>query len=148
MRIALGADHAGFELKETLKARLAAQGHQLQDLGVHSPASADYPEPAAAVARAVAGGGAERGLLVCGSGVGMCIAANRFHGVRAVLAPTLDHAELGRRHNDANVLCLGARLTPPDLAAAILDRFLATPFEGGRHERRVQKIETVSADQA
>ncbi|KIX11381.1 ribose 5-phosphate isomerase B [Dethiosulfatarculus sandiegensis] len=144
MKIALGSDHAGYNLKEALKEKLAAGGHQVDDKGTYSLDSTDYPEQAAKVAKAVADGEAESGVLVCGSGIGMSITANRFHGVRAVLAPSLEHAKLGRQHNNANVLCLGERLTPQDLVFEILDAFLATEFEGGRHIRRIDKIESLS----
>jgi len=145
MRIAVGADHGGYNLKEAVKKRLLEQGHQVEDMGVFSDEASDYPEQAAAVAKAVAGGRAERGVLVCGSGIGMSITANRFHGVRAALAPTMEHAHLGRQHNNANVLCMGERLTPVDLALQILDEFMNTPFEGGgRHERRIGKIDSLS----
>ena len=141
MRIALGADHAGFELKQHLKERLAARGFEVEDCGTHGTASTDYPDWAAAVAARVADGRAERGLLVCGSGVGMAIGANRFRRVRAVAASDLYTARLARAHNDANVLALGARIVAPPLAEEILDVFLATPFDGGRHERRVEKLD-------
>ncbi len=141
MRIALGADHAGFELKQHLKERLAARGLEVEDCGTHGTASTDYPDWAAAVAARVADGRAERGLLVCGSGVGMAIGANRFRRVRAVAASDLYTARLARAHNDANVLALGARIVAPPLAEEILDVFLATPFDGGRHERRVEKLD-------
>jgi ribose 5-phosphate isomerase B len=142
--IALGSDHGGFVLKEAVKEYLLAHGSQVSDLGVHSRDAADYPDQGAAVAKAVAQGQAERGILICGSGLGMCMVANRFHGVRAALAASLEHARLGRLHNDANVLCLGERLTSQADALAMVDMFLATQFEGGRHERRLQKIETLS----
>jgi len=149
MQIAVGADHGGYNLKEAVKKRLMEQGHQVEDMGVFSDQASDYPEQASAVAKAVASGQAERGVLVCGSGIGMCVTANRFHGVRAALAPTIEHAHLGRQHNNANVLCLGERLTPTDLALAILDEFMNTQFEGGgRHERRVAKIETLTGGQS
>lgn len=141
MRIAVGADHAGFELKQRLAARLAAAGHAVHDLGTMSEESVDYPDYAAAVAAEVAAGRAERGLLVCGSGVGMAIGANRVRGVRAVAANDLETARLARAHNDANVLALGARLVAPALAEEILDTFLAAPFDGGRHQRRVGKLD-------
>jgi ribose 5-phosphate isomerase B len=141
MRIAIGADHAGFNLKDHLRARLAEAGHELVDCGTHSADSVDYPDYAALVARAVAGGSAERGILVCGSGIGMAIAANRFAGVRAAACVDLYSAELSRRHNDANVLALGSRIVAAPLAEAIAERFLATPFEGGRHARRVAKLD-------
>lgn len=141
MRIAVGADHAGFTMKQELAQRLAARGHEVLDLGTHSLESCDYPVCAQAVSRAVVEGRAERGLLVCGSGIGVSIAANRIAGVRAARCLTEYDARLSRLHNDANVLCLGSRVTGPGLAEAIVDVFLATAFEGGRHERRVQLIE-------
>ena len=148
MRIAVGSDHGGYNLKEAVKKRLQEQGHQVEDMGVFSDQASDYPEQAVAVAKAVAQGRAERGVLVCGSGVGMSITANRFHGVRAALAPTEEHARLGRQHNNANVLCLGERLTPQDQALAILDVFMNTEFEdGGRHQRRVAKIDSLTGGQ-
>jgi ribose 5-phosphate isomerase B len=146
MKIKIGADHAGFNLKETLKDRLISLGHEVDDVGVYSTDSADYPEPAANVAKAVAAGEAQRGVLVCGSGIGVCMTANRIHGARAVLSPTVEHAKLGREHNNANVVCLGERLTPEDLALDILDTFLNTPFEGGRHQRRVDKIDSLTGE--
>jgi ribose 5-phosphate isomerase B len=145
MRIAVGADHAGFELKERLKAKLAAAGHEVADLGAFGTGSTDYPDWAARVADAVAGGSAERGLLVCGTGVGMAIAANRRRGVRAVAASDLFTVALARSHNDANLLALGARIVAPPLAEELVDRFLATSFEGGRHARRVAKLDAGAA---
>ncbi len=147
MRIALGSDHAGFEMKQAVKAYLGVRGLQVEDVGTFNSDSVDYPEIGAAVARAVAGGRCERGILVCGSGEGMCMVANRFAGIRAALAPTEEHAQLSRRHNDANVLCLGGRLTALDEAYKIVDAFLDTGFEGGRHQRRVDQIEEVSGGQ-
>jgi ribose 5-phosphate isomerase B len=141
MRIAVGADHAGFELKERLRERLAAAGHEVEDCGTDSRASTDYPDYASRVAEAVAGGSAERGLLVCGSGVGMAIGANRHRGVRAVNCIEPYTVRLARAHNDANVLALGARVVAPQLAEEILDVFLTAPFEGGRHELRVAKLD-------
>ena len=138
--IAIGADHAGFSLKEQLKAWLAAGGHRVIDHGTHSTASVDNPDYAAAVAEAVRAGGAERGVLVCGSGIGMAMAANKVAGVRAAVAGDPDVARLSRQHNDANVLALGARLTAPTQALAVVQAWLATPFEGGRHARRVDKL--------
>jgi ribose 5-phosphate isomerase B len=140
MRLAIASDHAGFQLKSALVAQLAADGHELTDLGTDSGEAVDYPLYAAPAARLVAGGAAERGVLVCGSGNGVAIAANKVPGVRAVNAHDAAEAELARRHNDANVVTLsGARL---DAAAAgeIVRTFLATDFEGGRHERRVNQI--------
>lgn len=137
MRIALGADHAGYALKEHLESRLTEKGHEIADLGTHSEASTDYPDYAARVADAVAEGKAERGILVCGSGIGMAMAANRHRGVRAVATGDLYSVRLSRAHNDANVLALGSRLVAPPLAEELVEVFLATPFEGGRHTRRV-----------
>jgi len=140
MKIAIGSDHAGFPGKETLRDRLAADGHELLDLGTGSTDSCDYPDFARAVAQAVADGKAERGILVCGSGTGMAMAANRIAGVRAVQAWSKDIALLSRRHNDANVACFGDRLQGPDDIAEITAVWLAEPFEGGRHARRVDKM--------
>jgi ribose 5-phosphate isomerase B len=141
MRFAVGADHAGFELKEHLSAVLVAAGHEVEDLGTRSTDSTDYPDWAHRVAEAVAGGAAERGLLVCGTGVGMAMAANRHRGVRAAACNDLFTARLARAHNDANLLALGARIVAPGLAEAILAAFVETPFEGGRHQRRVAKLD-------
>ncbi len=143
MRIAVGADHAGFQVKQQLAERLRGQGHEVLDLGTDSDASTDYPDYAHRVARAVAGGEAERGVLVCGSGIGMCIAANRTPGVRAAVLQSEYDAEMARRHNDANVACFGARQSEAGSVEKLLDRFLETPFEGGRHEQRVKKIENI-----
>ncbi len=141
MKIAIGADHAGFALKEALKARLVSEGIAVEDFGTHSKDSVDYPDIGVAVARAVSEGKADRGVLICHTGIGMSIAANKVPGVRAALCRTDEDARLSRRHNDANVLALSGSFTPPDLAAAITDAFLETGFEsGGRHERRVDKI--------
>jgi ribose 5-phosphate isomerase B len=140
MKIAVGADHAGFALKEELASLLRNQGHQVVDLGTNSPDSTDYPDYAGAVGRSVASGTADRGVLVCGSGVGMSIAANKVRGVRAVLGYNADEVRLTRAHNDANVLTLGARFTEPAVAAELMQIFVGTAFEGGRHARRVEKI--------
>jgi ribose 5-phosphate isomerase B len=141
MRIALASDHAGFALKSHVAAALAAQGYELIDVGTDSAESADYPPFAEQAARLVGAGEAERGVLVCGSGNGVAIVANKVGGVRAVNAHDADEAEMARRHNDANVITLsGARLDSA-AAEAIVARFLSTPFEdGGRHERRVNQI--------
>jgi ribose 5-phosphate isomerase B len=141
MRIALGADHAGFDLKEHLRAFLVERGDEVDDLGTFDRQSTDYPDWAARVAASVAEGRAERGLLVCGSGVGMAIAANRRHGVRAVATGDLATVRLARAHNDVNVLALGARLVAPPLAETLVEAFLESAFEGGRHERRVLKLD-------
>lgn len=140
MRVALGSDHAGFELKEHLKRLLAELNVSCEDFGCFSPSSVDYPDIAAEVSRRVAEGGADRGILVCGTGIGMAIAANKIRGVRAAPCYTADTTAMSRSHNDLNVLALGARVTPPDVADAIVRAFLDTPFDGGRHQRRLDKI--------
>lgn len=140
MRIALGADHAGFELKNALKRLLDGMGLAHQDFGTEGPGSVDYPDFAAAVARGVSEGAFDRGILVCGSGIGMAIAANKVPGVRAAAIADAESARLSREHNDLNVLALGARLTSPELAATIVRAFLDTAFAGGRHTGRVEKI--------
>ena len=146
MRIALGADHAGVVLKDQLKVRLDERGIAYEDFGTSTTDSVDYPDYAARVARAVASGAFDRGLLVCGSGVGMAIAANKVPGIRAAAVTDETTATLSREHNDINVLTLGARFTPPALARQLLDLFLDTPFSGGRHARRVDKLQEL--DQA
>jgi ribose 5-phosphate isomerase B len=140
MRIAVGSDHAGFELKSRVVPVLEAEGHQVVDVGPESEESVDYPVFAERAARLVADGEAERGVLVCGSGTGVSIAANKVAGVRAVNARDAEEAELGRRHNDANVLALSGRKLAEDDATAIVHAFLAADFEGGRHGRRVGQI--------
>jgi ribose 5-phosphate isomerase B len=143
MRIALASDHAGFPLKDHLAASLAAAGHAVIDYGADSPESVDYPRYAEPAARAVANGEADRGVLVCGSGNGVAIAANKVAGIRAVNAHDAAEAELARRHNDANVVTLsGARLAPAT-ADAIVAAFLTTDFDGGRHARRVDQITAI-----
>lgn len=143
MKVAVGSDHAGFELKELVEAMLAEQGHEVTDVGTDSDESTDYPLHAEAAARLVAEGEAERAVLVCGSGVGVSIVANKVDGVRAVNAHDPDEAEMSRRHNDANVLTLAGRRLSGDEARAIVERFLGTEFEGGRHQRRVDQITAV-----
>jgi glycine hydroxymethyltransferase len=140
MRIAIGADHAGFPLKEQVRAALEKRGHEVVDYGTDSPQSADYPDFAAAVGREVAAGRVDRGVLVCCTGVGMSMAANKIHGVRAALGTSPEQVRLVRGHNDANILTLGAKFTDAATAEALLDVFLETEFEGGRHSRRVAKI--------
>ncbi len=140
MRIALASDHAGFALKEHVRDELARAGHDVVDLGTDSPESVDYPVVTAPAARMVAGGEAERGVLVCGSGVGVAIVANKLDGVRAVNAHDVDEATMARRHNDANVLTLAGSRVAPDDAERILETFLSTGFDGGRHARRVDQI--------
>lgn len=140
MRIAIASDHAGFALKETLRDRLAAEGHEVNDFGTASTESTDYPDYATLVAHEVADGRADRGVLVCSTGIGMSIAANKIEGVRAALVTNDDAARLTRQHNDANIITLGARYTEPSQAAGLVDTFINTEFEGGRHARRVAKI--------
>ena len=140
MKIAIGADHAGFELKDRLRDALLAAGHEVRDFGTGTSESTDYPDYADQVGRAVASGDAERGLLVCASGVGMSIAANKVRGVRAALGVSEEEVKLTRQHNNANVLTLGARFTDPATAQKLVGVFLDTSFDGGRHERRVSKI--------
>jgi ribose 5-phosphate isomerase B len=140
-RIPIASDHAGFELKERLRATLADLGFEVQDIGTHSTASTDYPDYAHPLAEEVARGEVARGVLLCGTGLGMSYVANRYPGVRAAVAWTPEIAALARKHNDANVLVLPARFVSDEDAVAILRTWLETPFEGGRHERRVEKIE-------
>jgi ribose 5-phosphate isomerase B len=140
MRIALASDHAGFALKDHLAGSLAAAGHELLDLGTDSTESVDYPRYAEPVARAVAAGDADRGVLVCGSGNGVAIVANKVTGIRAVNAHDIEEAEMCRRHNDANVVTLSGARLEPEQADAIVATFLATDFDGGRHARRVEQI--------
>ena len=140
MRIAIGSDHRGYGVKGKLIELLKRLNHEPPDLGAHSPESVDYPDFAAAVGHEVADGRADRGILICGSGIGMCIAANKIPGVRA--APCHDDltAEMSRRHNDLNVLCLSADMLGEKLIDRMVEIWLNTPFEGGRHARRVEKI--------
>ncbi|HEX9421104.1 MAG TPA: ribose 5-phosphate isomerase B [Methylomirabilota bacterium] len=138
--VALGADHAGWELKEALKAWLMDAGCQVLDFGTHGPDSVDYPDYALQVAEAVTVGKVERGVLVCGTGIGMTIAANKVPGIRAALCGDVFTARMSREHNDANVLALAGRLTGRETGLEILRAWLDTPFAGGRHARRVDKI--------
>ena len=147
MRIAVGADHAGFRLKEAVKGHLAEQGHQVSDFGTDSEESVDYPPFCAAVARAVVAGDAEFGVVMGGSGQGEQIAANKVHGARAALCPDEFTARLARQHNDANVCALGARIVAEPLALAVLDVFLATAFDGGRHVRRIAQLADIEREE-
>jgi ribose 5-phosphate isomerase B len=147
LRVAIGSDHAGFLLKQHLITTLAELGHEVDDHGTDSEESVDYPPICAAVGRTVAGGGADRGIVLGGSGQGEQIAANKVHGVRAALCNDLYTARLSREHNDANVLSMGGRIVAFGLADEILKLWLATDFEGGRHSRRVQQISDLE-DQA
>jgi ribose 5-phosphate isomerase B len=142
--VILGSDHAGFDLKERVKKALERLGVPYEDVGTHGPDSVDYPDFAHRVAEAVEGGRYARGIVVCGTGLGVSMAANRHPGVRAAVAYDEETARLSREHNDANVLALGGRTLDPGLAERILEVWLETPFAGGRHARRVAKIETGS----
>lgn len=146
VRIAIANDHAGHDLKALLATRARELGHAVTDLGPPPGGSVDYPDYAHAVARMVAAGEADCGVLVCGTGIGMSMAANRHPGVRAALCHDAFTAEAARRHNNANVLCLGGRTTGPGVAVQMLEVFLATGFDGGRHERRVRRIEIGEED--
>ena len=140
MKVALGSDHAGFALKTDIASFLETAGHQVQDLGTHSPDSCDYPDFAGPVASRVAQDKADRGILVCATGVGMAMAANKVPGIRAAVCNDFYTARYARLHNNANVLAVGARVLEPAKALAIVALFMDTDFEGGRHERRLQKI--------
>jgi ribose 5-phosphate isomerase B len=140
-RIPIGSDHAGFEMKGKIKAQLTSLGYDVQDLGTHSPAATDYPDYAHPLATEVENGTVKRGVLLCGTGLGMSYTANRHPHVRAAVAWTPEIATLARKHNDANVLILPARFVSEEDGLAILKAFLETPFEGGRHLRRIEKIE-------
>lgn len=140
MHIAIGADHGGYQLKQQIVESLAALGHKAHDFGVHNPEAVDYPDIAVPVAQAVAAGEFERGILVCGTGIGMCMAANKVPGIRAALCTDPYMARMAREHNDAQVLCLGGRVLDVPTALEIVRTFLASEFEGGRHARRVGKI--------
>ena len=142
--IALGADHAGFEVKEKIKTFLQSIGYSFQDFGTTSTDSTDYPDYAHTVSEAVASGKAELGILVCGTGIGMSIVANKHNGIRAAVVESTSAAQLARQHNNANILALGARITPWETAQEIIKIFLTTKFEGGRHQRRVDKIHTIT----
>lgn len=147
-RIPIASDHAGFELKERLRASLAELGYEVQDIGTHGTASTDYADYAHPLAQEVSTGEAERGILLCGTGLGMSYVANRYPGVRAAVAWTPEIAALARKHNDANVLVLPARFISDEDALEILRAWLNTAFEGGRHTRRVEKIERIGAEGA
>ena len=145
MKIALGADHLGLPLKEAVKAHLGDLGHEVVDFGVHDEQPVDYPDVAVTVAREVAAGSFGRAILVCGTGIGMAITANKVPGVRAASVADPYSAERARKSNDAQVLCLGARVVPPELAAIIVDHWLASEFQGGGSARKVAKIEALDA---
>lgn len=147
MRIAIGCDHAAFRAKEALARELQRLGHEVVDAGAMSEESCDYPDFAWRVARDVASGSCERGVLMCGTGIGMSMAANKVAGVRAAACQDERAAEMSRRHNDANVLCMGARLLDEESLLRIARLWLATPFEAGRHSRRVDKIARIEKGQ-
>ncbi|HRE02551.1 MAG TPA: ribose 5-phosphate isomerase B [Ilumatobacteraceae bacterium] len=147
-RIAIGADHAGYDLKQHLIGVLQGGGHDVADLGTHSTESVDYPPICAAVVRAVRDGDADLGIVIGGSGQGEQLAANKVHGVRAALCNDLYTARMARAHNDANVLSIGGRVVGVGLAEEILATFLTTPFDGGRHQRRVEQLMAIEAEEA
>ncbi len=141
--IAIGSDHGGFELKEHILEHLRGEGIEVKDFGVHSEESVDYPDCAKPVCEAVLGGECERGILVCGTGIGISIAANKFKGVRAALCGDVFSAKMAKEHNDANIICLGGRVTGRELAFMIVDTFLEAEFQGGRHAERIKKIHQI-----
>ena len=141
MKIVVGSDHAAYELKEAIKEKLTKEGHEVIDVGCDSTESVDYPKYGHAVGRAVASGEAERGIAVCGSGIGISIACNKVPGIRAALCTSVEMAEMCRRHNNANVVCMGARMISQELAFDIIDTWMTTEFEGGKHLRRINEIE-------
>ena len=147
MIIALGSDHGGFQLKEEIKGHLTAIGMEFRDFGTLDGASCDYPDIAEAVAKAVASGEYDRGLLFCGTGIGISIAANKVKGIRAACCPDCFSAKYTRPHNDANILCHGGRVVGPGLATEMVDLFLETKFEGGRHEGRIDKIRKIEENE-
>lgn len=142
--IALGADHAGFEVKEKIKALLISMKKEIRDFGTYSPDSVDYPDFAHEVSKMVSSGNAEFGILVCGTGIGMSMVANKHKGIRASNVESTAGAKFARSHNNANILAIGARLTPWEEVEKIVKVFLSTTFEGGRHQRRVDKIHTLT----
>ena len=141
MKIVVGSDHAAYELKEAIKEKLTKEGHEVIDVGCDSTESVDYPKYGHAVGRTVASGEAERGIAVCGSGIGISIACNKVTGIRAALCTSVEMAEMCRRHNNANVVCMGARMISQELAFDIIDKWMTTDFEGGKHLRRINEIE-------
>ncbi|MDT8903739.1 ribose 5-phosphate isomerase B [Anaeroselena agilis] len=140
MLVAIGSDHGGFRLKEDIKQYLTEKGIEFQDFGTHSTVSVDYPDISRSVAEAVAGAKCDRGIIICGTGIGVCIAANKVKGIRAALCHDTYSAQMSREHNNANILTMGERVIGFGLARAIVDKWLAAEFAGGRHEKRVCKI--------
>jgi len=141
LKIAIGSDHAGFQVKDSIREMLEAEGHTVFDKGTNSEDSTDYPDYGHAVAKSVSSGESDRGILVCGTGIGMCMTANKTPGIRAALVHDEFTTEMSRRHNDANVLCMGTRVLDRETALRLVKFWLNTEFEGGRHLRRVDKIE-------
>lgn len=146
MKIALGSDHGGFELKGIIKDWLLAHDYKVEDFGTYDTLSCDYPDSAASVARAIVAGDAQLGILICGTGIGMSIAANKVHGIRAALCHDSFSAKMSRAHNNANVLALGQRVIGTGLALDIVETWLAGEFEGGRHQRRIDKMTALEQD--
>lgn len=140
MKVAIGSDHGGYDLKETVAAVIKELGHDVVDKGVFERTSVDYPDYAARVAEAVVSGECEQGVLICGTGIGMSIAANKIHGIRAALCNEIFSAQMAREHNDANILCLGARVVGPSVAEGIVRAYFTSSFAGGRHANRVAKL--------
>lgn len=141
MKIVIGSDHAGFELKEAIKDRLESKGYEMMDVGTYTNESVDYPKYGHAVGKAVASGEADRGIAVCGTGIGISIAANKVPGIRAGVCHSVWTAEMTKAHNDANVLCMGARVVDQETAFAMVDKWLETEFMGDKHLRRINEIE-------
>jgi len=148
MKVALGADHAGYELKDKIRQHLEQKGIQVQDEGTNSAESVDYPDYARLVAHDVSQNRADRGILVCGSGIGMAMSANKIAGIRAANVSSQYEAQMSREHNDANVLALGARILKSEDALQIVDTWLATAFAGGRHQRRVEKMAAIQREES
>jgi len=148
MRIAVGSDHAGFHMKENIATHLRELGHEVIDCGTDSTARVDYPDFGAAVGRTVVSGEADGGVCVCGSGIGIAIAANKIRGVRAATVHDMTSARLSRQHNDANVICIGERFIGPTVAIDAVDAWLGAEFEGGRHAGRVAKLDALGGEQA
>lgn len=147
MKIAIGSDHGGLELKDFLKAFLIEHGFDVTDVGTNATDSVDYPDYAFKVSELVTKGTVKRGMLICGTGIGICIAANKVKGIRAALCTDVFTAKMSREHNDANILCMGGRTTKKELARDILETWLNTSFEGGRHQTRLDKIRAFENDQ-
>ncbi len=145
MKVAIGSDHAGFEYKEMIKKYLEEKGFEVLDMGTYSNERTDYPIYAEKVAKAVSNGEADRGILICGTGIGMSITANKIKGIRAALCPNDFMAKMARKHNDANILCLGQRVVGTDHALSIVDTFFSTDFEGGRHQNRLVLISEIES---